>query len=79
MWTKLARAFNGYNLLAIFGVAIELGMDISREVLTEMSKLDAVAGRFEYFVSPSKITAIVDYAHTPDALKNVLQTIKFYT
>ena len=74
VWTKLIGAFNGYNLLAIFGVAIELGMDIS-EVLTEMSKLDAVSGRFEYFVSPSKITAIVDYAHTPDALKNVLQTI----
>lgn len=74
VWTKLIGAFNGYNLLAIYGVAIELGMDIS-EVLTEMSKLDAVAGRFEYFVSPSKITAIVDYAHTPDALKNVLQTI----
>lgn len=74
VWTKLIGDFNGYNLLAIYAAAIELGMT-SSEVLTEISKLSSVSGRFQYFVSPTKITAIVDYAHTPDALKNVLQTI----
>ena len=72
---KLIGSFNAYNLVAIYGVAIELGLD-AMEVLPYLSALESVAGRFQYIVSEKeKITGIVDYAHTPDALKNVLQTI----
>jgi UDP-N-acetylmuramoyl-L-alanyl-D-glutamate--2,6-diaminopimelate ligase len=61
-------------LLAIYGTAILLKMD-SLEALKGISGLQSVTGRFQYFISPNHITAIVDYAHTPDALKNVLDTI----
>ena len=74
VWVKLIGTFNAYNLLAIYGTAIELGLD-SLEVLRLMSELESVSGRFQYIVSNSNITAIVDYAHTPDALENVLSTI----
>ena len=74
VWTKLIGTFNAYNLLAIVGTAIELGLD-KFEVLTILSELESVSGRFQYVVSDNKVTAIVDYAHTPDALKNVLETI----
>ncbi|MFC4739051.1 UDP-N-acetylmuramoyl-L-alanyl-D-glutamate--2,6-diaminopimelate ligase [Flavobacterium ponti] len=74
VWVKLIGNFNAYNMLAIFGVAIELGMD-KLEALRLLSELESVAGRFQFIISKSKITAIVDYAHTPDALENVLQTI----
>lgn len=74
MWTKLIGEFNAYNLLAIYGVAELLGLE-KLEVLTLISELESVDGRFEYVVSEEKVTAIVDYAHTPDALKNVLGTI----
>ncbi len=74
VWSKLIGKFNAYNLAAIFGVAIELDLD-KMEVLRIISELDSVSGRFQYTVSESGITAIVDYAHTPDALKNVLETI----
>jgi UDP-N-acetylmuramoyl-L-alanyl-D-glutamate--2,6-diaminopimelate ligase len=74
VWVKLIGTFNAYNLLAIFGTAVELGLD-SLEVLRLMSELESVSGRFQYIVSNSNITAIVDYAHTPDALENVLSTI----
>lgn len=75
VWSKMIGQFNAYNLLAIYGVAIELDLD-KTEVLTVISSLDGVAGRFQYFTTKSKkITAIVDYAHTPDALKNVLETV----
>jgi UDP-N-acetylmuramoyl-L-alanyl-D-glutamate--2,6-diaminopimelate ligase len=74
VWVKLIGTFNAYNLLAIFGTAVELGLD-SLEVLRLMSELESVSGRFQYIVSSSNITAIVDYAHTPDALENVLSTI----
>jgi UDP-N-acetylmuramoyl-L-alanyl-D-glutamate--2,6-diaminopimelate ligase len=74
VWTKLIGSFNAYNLLAILGTADELGLD-KFEVLTIISELESVSGRFEYVVSESGVTAIVDYAHTPDALKNVLETI----
>jgi len=74
VWVKLIGVFNAYNLLAIYGVAIELGME-SLEALRLLSELESVSGRFQYIVSDTNITAIVDYAHTPDALENVLNTI----
>jgi len=74
VWVKLIGTFNAYNVLAIYGTAIELGMD-SLEALRLLSDLESVSGRFQYIVSEGNITAIVDYAHTPDALDNVLKTI----
>jgi len=74
VWVRLIGTFNAYNLLAIYGTAVELGLD-SFEVLRLLSELESVSGRFQYIVSNEKITAIVDYAHTPDALENVLKTI----
>jgi UDP-N-acetylmuramoyl-L-alanyl-D-glutamate--2,6-diaminopimelate ligase len=61
--------FNAYNL-AIYGTAIELGMD-SLEALRLLSDLESVSGRFQYIVSNAQIPAILDYAHTPDALENI--------
>ncbi len=75
IWTKLIGDFNAYNLLAVFAVTQELGID-ETETLTGISELNSVDGRFQYFRSDSGITAIVDYAHTPDALRNVLKTIE---
>lgn len=74
VWTRLIGDFNAYNLLAVYAVSQCLEED-SQEVLTIISSLESVEGRFEYVVSPKGITAIVDYAHTPDALENVLKTI----
>ena len=74
IWTKLIGDFNAYNLLAIYATASELGLD-KMEILRLISELETVDGRFQYFISKDKIKAIVDYAHTPDALKNVLITI----
>jgi len=74
VWVRLIGTFNAYNLLAIYGTAVELGME-SLEVLRLLSELESVSGRFQYIISNGKITAIVDYAHTPDALENVLKTI----
>lgn len=74
VWAKLIGTFNAYNLLAIYGTAVELGLD-SLEVLRLMSELESVSGRFQFIISNDRITAIVDYAHTPDALENVLKTI----
>lgn len=67
--------FNAYNLLAVYGTARLLGFDAG-ETLVEMSRLVPVAGRFQTFESPRGYTAIVDYAHTPDALVNVLSTVR---
>ena len=75
VWVSLIGRFNAYNLLAIYATAICLGEDSDR-VLLALSKLTPVAGRFQYFVAPDKRTLIVDYAHTPDALENVLETIR---
>ena len=75
VWVKLIGSFNAYNLLAIFGVAVELGIE-KVEALRLLSELESVSGRFQFIVSDTKITAIVDYAHTPYALENVLQTIE---
>ena len=74
VWVRLIGTFNAYNLLAIYGTAVELGLE-SLEVLRLLSELESVSGRFQFIVSNEKITAIVDYAHTPDALENVLNTI----
>ncbi|QMU29409.1 UDP-N-acetylmuramoyl-L-alanyl-D-glutamate--2,6-diaminopimelate ligase [Adhaeribacter radiodurans] len=75
IWFKLIGTFNAYNILAVYGAAVLLGED-THEVLTVLSSLTSAAGRFDYVVSDSNITGIVDYAHTPDALENVLQTIQ---
>ncbi|OJX52072.1 MAG: UDP-N-acetylmuramoyl-L-alanyl-D-glutamate--2,6-diaminopimelate ligase [Flavobacterium sp. 38-13] len=74
VWVRLIGNFNAYNLLAIYGTAVELGLD-TMEVLRLLSELESVSGRFQYIVSKGNITAVVDYAHTPDALENVLKTI----
>jgi UDP-N-acetylmuramoyl-L-alanyl-D-glutamate--2,6-diaminopimelate ligase len=72
--SRLVGEFNAYNLLAVYGVGTLLGLD-SMDVLRGMSNLASVEGRFQYIRSEGGITAIVDYAHTPDALENVLNTI----
>ncbi len=74
VYTQLIGNFNAYNLLAIYGTALELGVS-KDEALQYLSQLTSVSGRFQFIVSETKVTAIVDYAHTPDALENVLQTI----
>jgi UDP-N-acetylmuramoyl-L-alanyl-D-glutamate--2,6-diaminopimelate ligase len=72
---KLVGSFNAYNLLAAYGTAILLEQD-QLDVLTILSNLDGAEGRFDYILSPQKIIGIVDYAHTPDAVQNVLSTIQ---
>ena len=72
---RLIGEFNAYNLLAVYGAAICLG-EKSDAVLTILSMLSGAEGRFDYVISDSKILGIVDYAHTPDALQNVLETVK---
>lgn len=74
LWVQLIGAFNAYNLLAVLGTAVELGVPME-EALLHLSKLTSVEGRFQYLVSSKNVTAIVDYAHTPDALANVIETI----
>ncbi|MGL5913433.1 MAG: UDP-N-acetylmuramoyl-L-alanyl-D-glutamate--2,6-diaminopimelate ligase, partial [Bacteroidales bacterium] len=74
LWTQLIGDFNAYNICAIYGTAILLGAP-QIEVLRIISTLKSVAGRFEYVKSAQGITGIVDYAHTPDALQNVINTI----
>lgn len=74
IWVKLIGSFNAYNLTAVFACADILGLE-KDELLRLMSTLENVSGRFEYFVTTNNITVIVDYAHTPDALNNVLHTI----
>ncbi|QXP51712.1 UDP-N-acetylmuramoyl-L-alanyl-D-glutamate--2,6-diaminopimelate ligase [Cellulophaga sp. HaHa_2_95] len=74
VWSKLIGDFNAYNMLAIYGTAQLLGLE-KLEILRLLSELENVDGRFQYFISKERITAIVDYAHTPDALRNVLDTI----
>lgn len=75
LWVKLIGSFNAYNMLAVYGAADLLGLD-QLETFKLMSSLKTVDGRFQHMISEvENITAIIDYAHTPDALKNVLQTI----
>ena len=76
VYFRLIGEFNAYNLLAVYGAAICLGEE-KNKVLQVLSSLDGAEGRFDYMVSKKdKVTGIVDYAHTPDALLNVLATIK---
>lgn len=75
VWFKMVGSFNAYNILAVYGTAILLEQD-KLKVLTILSSLDGAEGRFEYLVSGNGTVGVVDYAHTPDALKNVLQTIQ---
>lgn len=74
VWTRLIGGFNAYNLILVYAVASELGYE-QLDILTGISKLKSVEGRFQYIKSSTDIIAIVDYAHTPDALQNVLSTI----
>ena len=78
VWTKLIGNFNAYNLLAIYATSELLGLD-NEESLRYISELESVSGRFEYFVSEEKITAIVDYAHTPQALELALAALRMHT
>lgn len=75
VWVKLIGSFNAYNVLVVYAIALLLKQD-KVQVLTTLSNLNSVEGRFQYIKSKNGIVAIVDYAHTPDALKNVLETIK---
>ena len=74
-WFKLIGDFNAYNLLAVFGCAILLGEE-DQEVLQQLSMLNTAPGRFEQVITNTGITGLVDYAHTPDALENLLSAIK---
>lgn len=74
LWVKLIGNFNAYNVLAIYATAQLLGLE-NIETLQLLSTLESVDGRFQYLISKNKVTAVVDYAHTPDALRNVLETI----
>jgi UDP-N-acetylmuramoyl-L-alanyl-D-glutamate--2,6-diaminopimelate ligase len=74
VWFKLIGDFNAYNLLSVYAAAMLLGED-KDEVLTELSNISTAPGRFEQVAQGSDVIAVVDYAHTPDALENVLQTI----
>lgn len=75
LYAKMVGRFNAYNLLSAYATGVLLGFD-KLDVLTALSSINPVAGRFQYVISPDKVTAIIDYAHTPDALKNVLKTVE---
>ncbi|MBE9584133.1 UDP-N-acetylmuramoyl-L-alanyl-D-glutamate--2,6-diaminopimelate ligase [Mucilaginibacter sp. JRF] len=74
VWFRMVGTFNAYNLLAVYATAMLLDQDKAK-VLTSLSKLPGAEGRFDYIVAPNKVIGIVDYAHTPDAVQNVLSTI----
>lgn len=75
LWTRFIGNHNAYNLLAVYSTAVLLGAD-KEEVLVKMSALGPVSGRLEYVRGGKDITAVVDYAHTPDALENALKTLR---
>jgi UDP-N-acetylmuramoyl-L-alanyl-D-glutamate--2,6-diaminopimelate ligase len=75
VWFKMVGSFNAYNLLAVYSAAMLLEQDRAR-VLISLSRLSGAEGRFDYTVSPTGVIGIVDYAHTPDAVQNVLHTIQ---
>lgn len=75
VWVKLVGGFNAYNVLAAYGTSLLLEQD-SQKVLRALSKVQSAEGRFETWVSADNKVGIVDYAHTPDALENVLSTIR---
>ena len=74
VWFKMVGSFNAYNILAVYATAMLLEQDKTK-ILTSLSKLTGARGRFEYIVAPNKIIGIVDYAHSPDAVENILTTI----
>lgn len=74
IWVKMIGEFNAYNLLAIYSASIELGVN-KEEILEKMSQLNSAKGRFQFITNTENITGIVDYAHTPDAYRNILSTI----
>ncbi|MBD3749205.1 MAG: UDP-N-acetylmuramoyl-L-alanyl-D-glutamate--2,6-diaminopimelate ligase [Sphingobacteriales bacterium] len=74
VYFKLVGTFNAANLLAVYGTALLLDQDKTK-VLTILSRLNGAEGRFDYLIAPNQVVGIVDYAHTPDALENVLTTI----
>ena len=74
VWFKLVGTFNAYNLMAVYAAAMLLEQDKAK-VLTSLSKLSGAVGRFDYVVSSNNIIGIVDYAHTPDAVQNILSTV----
>ena len=75
VWTKLIGAHNAYNLLAIYSAAIALGTPVE-EALIALSKLESAPGRLENHRGPRDLSVIIDYAHTPDAMENVLKTLR---
>lgn len=75
VWTRLIGKHNAYNLLAIYSAAVEMGADPS-EVLIALSTLESAKGRLETLRGPRNLCVVIDYAHTPDALENVLETLK---
>lgn len=75
VWTKLAGRHNAYNLLAIYSAALELGAQ-QQDVLVGLSRLESASGRLEIIRGPRNLSVILDYAHTPDALDNVLKTLR---
>ncbi|MFI3277546.1 MAG: UDP-N-acetylmuramoyl-L-alanyl-D-glutamate--2,6-diaminopimelate ligase [Rikenellaceae bacterium] len=74
VWVNFIGCFNAYNILSAYSTARLLGVDAD-EILVALSALSAAAGRFEYFKTPNDVTVVIDYAHTPDALENVISTI----
>lgn len=75
VWTRLIGRHNAYNLLAIYSAAVKLGAD-RHEVLVGLSRLESAKGRLETIHGPRNLSVVIDYAHTPDALENVLSTLK---
>ena len=75
VWTKLVGAHNAYNVLAVYSTAMELGTD-KEEALVAISRLESAPGRLENLRGPRDLSVIIDYAHTPDALENVLKTLR---
>jgi UDP-N-acetylmuramoyl-L-alanyl-D-glutamate--2,6-diaminopimelate ligase len=74
VWFKMVGTFNAYNLLAVYAAAMLLEQDKTK-ILTSLSKLTGARGRFDYIIAPNKVIGIVDYAHSPDAVQNILSTI----
>ncbi|MEP6612439.1 MAG: UDP-N-acetylmuramoyl-L-alanyl-D-glutamate--2,6-diaminopimelate ligase [Mucilaginibacter sp.] len=74
VWFKMVGTFNAYNLLAVYSAAMLLEQDKTK-ILTSLSKLNGARGRFDYIIAPNKIIGIVDYAHSPDAIQNILSTV----
>ncbi|WP_094572001.1 UDP-N-acetylmuramoyl-L-alanyl-D-glutamate--2,6-diaminopimelate ligase [Mucilaginibacter xinganensis] len=74
VWFKMVGTFNAYNLLAVYAATMLLEQDKTK-ILTSLSKLTGAKGRFDYIVAPNKVIGIVDYAHSPDAIQNILSTV----